>query len=65
MTPGLLSTTALRWRGVSGRLYQAVLYGSAGTKTVCAEVFRAVYNAYKPASAAMLRSNLFNTVPIQ
>jgi hypothetical protein len=35
----------LRRRGVSGRLYAVVLYGSAGTKTVSGDVFRSVYNA--------------------
>jgi hypothetical protein len=41
-----------------------VLYGSAGTKTVSADVFRSVYNTYKPTSALPLRSNLFDTKPI-
>ncbi len=54
----------LRRRGVSGRLYQVVLYGSSGTKTVSADVFRYVYNAYRPSGTAMLRSNLFTTTPL-
>ena len=62
---GDLQRLDLRHRGVSGRLYQVVLYGSAGTKTVSADTFRSVYNAYKPSSAAMLRSNLFDTNPIR
>ena len=61
---GSLTRLDLRRRGVSGRLYQVVLYGSRGTKTVSANVFRAVYNAYRPAGAAALRSNLFDTKPI-
>ncbi len=62
---GDLQRLDLRHRGVSGRLYQVILYGSAGTKTVSADTFRSVYNAYKPSSAAMLRSNLFDTNPIR
>jgi stage II sporulation protein D len=61
---GALTKLDLRRRGVSGRLYQVVLYGSAGTKTVSADVFRAVYNANKPSSALPLRSNMFDTRPI-
>jgi hypothetical protein len=41
-----------------------VLYGSEGTKTVSANTFRSVYNATKPSSAKVLRSNLFDTRPI-
>ncbi len=61
---GSLTKLDLRRRGVSGRLYQVVLYGSKGTKTVSADTFRSVYNATKPASAKTLRSNLFDTRPI-
>ena len=61
---GSLARLDLRRRGVSGRLYQVVLYGSKGTKTVSADTFRAVYNANKPASAKKLRSNMFDTRPI-
>jgi SpoIID/LytB domain protein len=61
---GSLTKLDLRRRGVSGRLYQVVLYGSMGTKTVSADTFRSVYNATKPASAQTLRSNLFDTKPI-
>ena len=45
---GSLTQLDLRRRGVSGRLYQVVLYGSKGTKTVSADTFRSVYNATKP-----------------
>jgi SpoIID/LytB domain protein len=62
---GDLTALDLRRRGVSGRLYQVVLIGSSGTKTVSADTFRSVYNTYKPASAAVLRSNLFDTNPIR
>ena len=61
---GTLTRLDLRRRGVSGRLYQVVLYGTAGKKTVSADVFRSVYNRYKPSSARLLRSNLFDTRPI-
>lgn len=61
---GSLTKLDLRRRGVSGRLYQVVLYGSKGTKTVSADTFRSVYNAAKPSSARTLRSNLFDTNPI-
>jgi stage II sporulation protein D len=61
---GDLVSLDLRRRGVSGRLYQVVLFGSAGSKTVSADLFLAVYNARKPASAAPLRSNLFDAKPI-
>jgi SpoIID/LytB domain protein len=61
---GSLLQLDLRRRGVSGRLYQVVLIGSKGTKTVSADVFRSVYNGRRPAGTAMLRSNLFDTQPV-
>jgi len=61
---GSLTKLDLRRRGVSGRLYQVVLYGSAGSKTVSADTFRAVYNTYRPSGKLMLRSNGFDTHPI-
>lgn len=61
---GSLTKLDLRRRGVSGRLYQVVLYGSEGKKTVSANTFRSVYNATKPSTAKTLRSNLFDTRPI-
>ena len=51
-------------RGVSGRLISVTLAGTAGTRTVSGEVFRAVFNAGKPASDPELRSTLFATAPI-
>lgn len=54
----------LRRRGVSGRLYQVTLIGSGGTRTVSADVFRAVYNARRPAGTQPLLSNLFDSRPI-
>jgi stage II sporulation protein D len=61
---GTLTRLDLTRRGVSGRLYQVVLYGSKGTKTVSADVFRSVYNARRPAGTKLLRSNMFDTRPI-
>jgi SpoIID/LytB domain protein len=51
-------------RGVSGRLISVTLVGTSGTKTVSGNVFRAVFNAHKPASDPELRSTLFATKPI-
>jgi peptidoglycan hydrolase-like amidase len=58
---GDLAKLGLTRRGVSGRLYQVTLYGSAGSKTVSADVFRAIYNARRPAGTLPLLSNLFDT----
>ena len=55
----------LTHRGVSGRLYQVTLYGSAGSKTVSADVFAAVYNAGRPSGASPIRSNLFDAAPVR
>ena len=44
-------------RGVSGRLYRVTLYGSAGKKTVSADVFVSVFNAGRPAGSAPLREH--------
>ncbi|HEU0244882.1 MAG TPA: SpoIID/LytB domain-containing protein [Candidatus Limnocylindrales bacterium] len=61
---GDLTKLGLTKRGVSGRLYRVTLYGSAGSKTVSADVFRSVYNARRPAGTLSLRSNLFDSKPI-
>ena len=61
---GALQKLDLRRRGVSGRLYAVVLYGSAGVKTVSANVFRSVYNARRPAGTRPLYSNLFDSRPL-
>ncbi|HET7828190.1 MAG TPA: SpoIID/LytB domain-containing protein [Candidatus Limnocylindrales bacterium] len=57
---GDLTKLGLTKRGVSGRLYKVTLYGSAGSKTVSADVFRAIYNARRPAGTLPLLSNLFD-----
>jgi stage II sporulation protein D len=61
---GTVTKLDLTHRGVSGRLYQVVIYGTAGTKTVSGDVFRAVFNAHRPAGTASMLSNLFNAAPI-
>ena len=55
----------LTHRGVSGRLYKVTLIGSAGSKTVSADVFASVYNAGRPAGASPIRSNLFDAAPVR
>ncbi len=61
---GALSRLDLSRRGVSGRLISVTLVGSAGSKTVSGNVFRAVFNANRPAGEPELRSTLFDTKPI-
>jgi SpoIID/LytB domain protein len=61
---GALTALDLRDRGVSGRLISVTLIGSAGTKTVSGDVFRAVFNARRPSGDPMMRSSLTDTVPI-
>ena len=41
-----------------------ILVGSLGTKRVSGDVFRAVFNANRPAADPELRSTLFDTKPI-
>jgi len=61
---GTVTKLGLTHRGASGRLYQVVIYGTTATKTVSGDVFRAVYNAHRPAGSASMLSNLFNAAPI-
>jgi stage II sporulation protein D len=61
---GSLGRLDLSRRGVSGRLISVTLVGAGGTRTVSGDVFRAVFNANKPASDPELRSTLFATAPI-
>ena len=61
---GSLLRLNLTRRGVSGRLVSVTLYGTAGTRTVSADVFRAVFNLRKPAGVLPLRSNLFDAKPL-
>jgi SpoIID/LytB domain protein len=61
---GDLLAIDLRDRGVSGRLVSVTLFGTAGSRTVSGEVFRAVFNARRPARDPILRSTLLDTAPI-
>ena len=61
---GTLTALDLRRRGVSGRLVSVALIGSLGTKRVSGDVFRAIFNAKRPAGDPMLRSTLFDLKPV-
>ncbi len=63
-TSGTLTALDLTDRGVGGRLRSVTLIGSSGTKQVSGDVFRAVFNARRPAGDPLLRSTLFDTMPI-
>ena len=54
----------LTHRGVSGRLYRVVIYGTKATRTVSGDVFRAVFNAHRPTGTASMLSNLFAASPL-
>ena len=61
---GTLTALDLRDRGVSGRYRSVTLIGSAGTKRVSGDVFRAVFNAARPTTDPLLRSTLFALAPV-
>ena len=61
---GTLTALDLRDRGVSGRYRSVTLVGSAGSKKVSGDVFRAVFNAARPTTDPLLRSTLFSLVPV-
>ena len=62
---GTLVALDLRDRGVSGRLVSVTLIGANGTtKKVSGAVFRSIFNAHRPSADAMMRSTLFDLVPI-
>lgn len=61
---GELLALDLRDRGVSGRLVSVTLIGTAGSRTVSGEVFRAVFNARRPPADPSLKSTLLDTTPI-
>jgi stage II sporulation protein D len=61
---GELLAIDLHDRGVSGRLVSVTLVGSAGSRTVSGEVFRAVFNKGRPAADPSLKSTLLDTAPI-
>jgi stage II sporulation protein D len=61
---GELTALDLHDRGVSGRLVSVTLIGSAGSRRVSGELFRAIFNKARPAADPILRSTLIDTVPI-
>jgi SpoIID/LytB domain protein len=62
---GTLVKLDLRDRGVSGRLISVTLIGANGTtKKVSGEVFRSVFNAHRTSGDPMMRSTLFNLIPV-
>jgi stage II sporulation protein D len=61
---GDLLALDLHDRGVSGRLVSVTLIGTAGTRRVSGEVFRAVFNKARPAGDPSLRSTLFDLAPL-
>lgn len=61
---GALTALDLRDRGISGRYRSVTLIGSAGTRKVSGDVFRAVFNAARPTTDPLLRSTLFALAPI-
>jgi stage II sporulation protein D len=61
---GALTALDLSNRGVSGRLIRVTLVGTLGSKTVSGDVFRSVFNTWRPATDPQLRSSLFDTQPI-
>ncbi|MDH4142155.1 MAG: SpoIID/LytB domain-containing protein [Chloroflexota bacterium] len=61
---GTLAALDLRDRGVSGRLVSVTLIGSAGSRKVSGNVFRAVFNARRPSGDPMMRSTLVDIAPV-
>jgi hypothetical protein len=61
---GELLALDLHDRGVSGRLVSVTLVGTAGSRKVSGEVFRAVFNKRRPAIDPSLKSTLLDVAPI-
>jgi stage II sporulation protein D len=61
---GALTALDLRNRGVSGRLISVTLYGALGSKTVSGDVFRSVFNTWRPSGTDSMRSTLVDTRPV-
>jgi SpoIID/LytB domain protein len=61
---GALAALDLSNRGVSGRLIRVTLVGALGSRTVSGDVFRTVFNTWRPAADPQMRSSLFDTQPI-
>lgn len=56
---GTLLAIDLSRRAPSGRVIAVTLIGTAGTRIVSADVFRVVFNRYKPSRHPLLKSTLF------
>lgn len=56
---GTLLAVDLSRRAPSGRVIAVTLAGTAGTRTVSADVFRVVFNRHKPSGHPALKSTLF------
>jgi SpoIID/LytB domain protein len=54
----------LTHRGISGRLYRVVIFGTRATKTVSGDVFTGVVNAHRPAGTQAMLSDLFAASPL-
>jgi stage II sporulation protein D len=61
---GIVTALDLSDRGVSGRLISVTIIGDLGIKTVSGDVFRAAFNAGKPAADPAMRGTLFDIAPI-
>lgn len=61
---GQLLALDLRDRGSGGRLVSVTLIGTAGARTVSANVFQAVFNAGRAKGQPSLRSTLIDLAPI-
>jgi peptidoglycan hydrolase-like amidase len=61
---GTLTSWSLTFRGVSGRLINVSLFGTAGMRTVSGDVFVTVFNGYKPAADPAMMSSLVDVSPI-
>jgi SpoIID/LytB domain protein len=61
---GTLTAWLLTYRGVSGRLINVSLFGTAGMRTVSGDVFVAVFNGHKPAADPAMMSSLVDVSPI-
>jgi SpoIID/LytB domain protein len=61
---GTLTAWSLTFRGVSGRLVNVSLFGTAGMRTVSGDVFVAVFNGHKPAADPAMMSSLVDVAPI-
>lgn len=61
---GTVTGIDLDRRGVSGRVISVTLTGDLGAKTVSGDVFRAVFNAARPAADPSIRGTLVDLAPI-